>query len=81
MKTEYEKLKWGEESGATDIEIALLDKYKQVPQDKFYHGVACSITNSNFVRVFYGSEDGSDDKIISPNVFNKKFKVTNIIFN
>lgn len=78
--TEYEKLKWGEENGASTIEIALLDEFKQIPKDRFYHGVACSIPNTNFIRVFYGSDNGVDDKIVTINFFNKNFKVTNIIF-
>lgn len=77
--TEFEKLCWAEKNGAHTIEITLLDKFKQVPEDLFYHGCAYTI-NNKFLRVFYGSEDGSDDKIVSKNIFNKKFKVTNILF-
>jgi hypothetical protein len=77
--TEFEKVCWAEENEANTIEIALLDEFKQVPKNLFYHGCASTI-NNKFIKVYYGSDDGRDDKIVSKNIFNKKFKVTNIIF-
>lgn len=32
--------------------------------------------SSHGVAVFYGSDDGSDDKVITPRQFNRNFKVT-----
>lgn len=31
------------------------------------------------VAVFYGSDDGKDDKIVSPGVFNEEFCITAIL--
>ena len=33
-------------------------------------------TCSSGIAVFYGADDGSEDKVISPRVFNRGFKIT-----
>ena len=63
--TEYEKLILLERVAHT-IEIAERSTGKV--------GVAQSFENR--VSVFYGEEDGSDDKIICPLVFNRDFRIT-----
>ena len=40
-------------------------------------GVANSYNGQ--VAVFYGADDGSDDKIVYPDTFSKEFKITAII--
>ena len=63
--TEYEKLILLERVAHT-IEIAERSTGKV--------GVAQSFENR--VSVFYGEEDGSDDKIVSPPIFNRDFRIT-----
>lgn len=63
--TEYEKLLILEQVAHT-IEIAERSTGKV--------GVAQSFENR--VSVFYGEDDGSDDKIICPLVFNRDFRIT-----
>lgn len=77
--TEYEKLRWGEENGAENIEIAILATDGSVPKDLSQHGCACSSPEGN-VNIYYGREDGADDKTITIKTFNEKIKVTNINF-
>ena len=77
--TEYEKLRWGEENGAENIEIAILAADGSVPKDLSQHGCACSSPEGN-VNIYYGKEDGADDKTITIKTFNEKIKVTNINF-
>ena len=47
--------------------------------NKHYQGCACTSENKQ-VWVFYGCENGEDDKIISPDEFNKNWVITNILF-
>ncbi len=68
--TEYEKLIIAEQIAHT-IEIVEWSTGKT--------GVAQSCTNG--VRVFYGADDGSDDKTISPQMFNKEFRITAAILS
>lgn len=77
--TEYEKLRWGEEHGAENIEIAILAVDGSVPKDLSQHGCACSSPEGN-VNIYYGKENGADDKTITIKTFNEKIKVTNINF-
>lgn len=63
--TEYEKLLILEQVAHT-IEITERSTGKV--------GVAQSFENR--VSVFYGEDDGSDDKIIYPLVFNRDFRIT-----
>ena len=77
--TEYEKLRWGEENGAENIEIAILAADGSVPKDLSQHGCACSSPEGN-VNIYYGRENGADDKTITIKTFNEKIKVTNINF-
>lgn len=45
------------------------------------HGViSVSEQNPNMIWVFYGNDDGSDDKIIDRNTFNEKFIIESISF-
>lgn len=43
-------------------------------------GVA-NTTAAGKVAVFYGAEDGSDDKIVTPEEFSRNFYITGIIEN
>jgi len=63
--TEYQKLIIAEQIAHT-VEIIEPQTGKTGVANISPHGVA----------VFYGSDDGSDDKIISPQQFNRNFKVT-----
>ena len=77
--TEYEKLRWGEENGAQNIEIAILAIDGSITKDLSQHGGACSSPEGN-VNIYYGREDGADDKTITIKTFNENIKVTNINF-
>lgn len=45
------------------------------------HGVISLLEqNPNMIWVFYGNDDGSDDKIIDRNTFNEKFIIESISF-
>ena len=77
--TEYEKLRWGEENGAENIEIVILAIDGSIPKDLSQHGCACSSPEGN-VNIYYGRENGADDKTITIKTFNEKIKVTNINF-
>ena len=45
------------------------------------HGVISLLEqNPNMIWVFYGNDDGSDDKIIDRNTFNEKFIIESILF-
>ena len=45
------------------------------------HGVIGLLEqNPNMIWVFYGNDDGSDDKIIDRNTFNEKFIIESISF-
>lgn len=63
--TEYEKLITVEQVAHT-VEIAECLTGKT--------GVANTCAGG--VAVFYGAEDGSDDKIITPRTFSRQFKIT-----
>ena len=63
--TEYEKLKLAEASCHT-IEIRERATGKE--------GVANSCARG--VEVWYGADDGSDDKIVSPEEFSRDFEIT-----
>ena len=63
--TEYQKLVFAEQIAHT-VEIVELRTGKTGVVKIFPYGVA----------VFYGSDDGSDDKVITPRQFNRNFKVT-----
>lgn len=66
MITEFAKLIKAEEMGVTvEIKMNGVEVY----------GVATPIGN-NAVKVYYGKDDGSDDKIISAEEFNKNWQVT-----
>ena len=78
--SEYQKLLIAEAMEATEIEIAKKDKMGfPILNNKHYQGCACTSENKQ-VWVFYGCENGEDDKIISPDEFNKNWVVTNILF-
>lgn len=78
--SEYQKLLIAEAMEATTIEIAKKDKMGfPILNNKYYQGCACT-SNDKQVWVFYGNETGEDDKVISPNEFNKNWVITNIIF-
>ena len=63
--TEYQKLKQAERIAHT-IEIVELQTGKKGVANTCPLGVA----------VFYGADDGSDDKIVTPQKFNRHFKIT-----
>ena len=45
------------------------------------HGVISLLEqNPDMIWVFYGNDDGSDDKIIDRNTFNEKFIIESILF-
>ena len=71
MRTEFTKLTNGEEMGASTVEIKM--------RGTNTYGVAVS-TDDDRVAVYYGNDDGSDDKIISVEEFNKNWQVTSILF-
>ena len=66
--TEYAKLVLAEQTCHT-IEIREKATGKE--------GVANSCTEG--VEVFYGADDGSDDKVISPDVFSEEFEIIAMI--
>lgn len=68
--TEYEKLIIAEQIAHT-VEIVERSTRKK--------GVAQSCANG--VRVFYGADDGSEDKTISPKMFDKEFRITAAILS
>ncbi len=63
--TEYQKLLWAERIAHT-VEIVEPETGKK--------GVAA--THPDGVAVFYGADDGSDDKVFTPVEFEHRFKVT-----
>ena len=71
MRTEFAKLTNGEEMGASTVEIKM--------RGTNMYGVAVS-TDDDRVAVYYGNDDGSDDKIISAEEFNTNWQVINIFF-
>ena len=71
MRTEFTKLTNAEEMGASTVEIKMRGTNTS--------GVAVS-TDDNRVAVYYGNDDGSDDKIISAEEFNANWQVINIFF-
>ena len=68
--TEYEKLIIAEQIAHT-VEI--------VERSTGKTGVANSCIGR--VKVFYGADDGSDDKTVSPQIFNRKFRITAAILS
>lgn len=66
--TEFERLREAEKTCHT-IEIRERATGKE--------GVAG--THPEGVAVFYGAEDGSDDKVISPEEFNRDFEITHML--
>ena len=66
--TEYAKLVLAEQSCHT-IEIREKDTGKE--------GVANSCEDG--VELFYGADDGSDDKVVSAEEFNRDFEITAMI--
>lgn len=71
MRTEFTKLTSAEKIGASIVEIKM--------RDTNMYGVASSV-NDDRVAVYYGNDDGSDDKIISTEEFNANWQVTSIFF-
>ena len=71
MRTEFTKLTNAEEIGASIVEIKM--------RDANTYGVASSV-GIDRVAVYYGNDDGSDDKIISAEEFNTNWQVTSIFF-
>ena len=71
MRTEFIKLTNAEEMGASTVEIKM--------RGTNIYGVAVS-TDDDRVAVYYGNDDGSDDKIISAEEFNANWQVINIFF-
>ena len=67
--TAYDQLVQGEVAGAHTIEI----RHKESGAD----GVAS--TCGELVSVWYGADDGSDDKTITPAQFNDDFEVTAVL--
>lgn len=63
--TEYERLCRTEELFAT-IEI----------REKETGKIGIASINKGNVELFYGADDGSDDKVISPEQFNRDFEIT-----
>lgn len=63
--TEYEKLVRLEQVAHT-IEIV----------ERATGKIGVAQTFGEGVSVFYGEEDGSDDKIVSPSIFNRDFRIT-----
>lgn len=72
MITEFIKLTNAEVMGATTVEIKM--------RGTNTYGVAASIYDEKKVAVYYGNDDGSDDKIISAEEFNTNWKVVTILF-
>ena len=72
MITEFIKLTNAEIMGATTVEVKL--KCTNI------HGVATSLYDDKKVKVYYGNDDGSDDKMISAEEFNANWQVTSILF-
>lgn len=68
--TETKKLMYAERNHAHTVEIREKSTGKS--------GVAMTVPNG--IRLNYGADDGSDDKIISPEVFNLDFIITAIIY-
>ena len=68
--TEYEKLIIAEQIAHT-VEI--------VERSTGKTGVANS--RASRVEVFYGADDGSDDKAVSPKMFDKEFRITAAILS
>lgn len=66
--TEYEKLVLAENYCHT-IEI----------QEKMTGKEGVANTTPNGVAVFYGADDGSDDKVISPEDFSRDFEITYMV--
>ena len=78
--SEYQKLLIAEAMEATTIEIVKRDEVGlPILNDKYYQGCACTADDKK-VWVFYGNENGEDDKVISPDEFNKNWVITNILF-
>lgn len=71
MRTEFTKLTNAEAMGATTVEIKM--------RGTNIYGAAVS-TDDDRVAVYYGNDDGSDDKIISAEEFNTNWKVVTILF-
>lgn len=71
MITEFTKLTNAEKIGASIVEIKM--------RGTNMYGVASSV-NDDRVAVFYGNDDGSDDKIISAEEFNTNWQVISIFF-
>ncbi len=63
--TEYQKLKRAEKIAHTVEVIELLTGKR---------GVANTCPSG--VAVFYGADDGSDDRTVTPREFNQNFKIT-----
>ena len=77
---EYQKLLIAEAMEAQTIEIAKRNKMGfPILNNKHYQGCACT-SDDKKVWVFYGDKNGEDDKVISPDEFNKNWVITNIIF-
>lgn len=68
--TSYEQLLEAESNKADTVEIREISTGKE--------GIASTCADGT-VFVFYGADDGSDDKVISADEFSSQFEVTNII--
>lgn len=69
--TETKKLLYAERNHAHTIEILELSTGKT--------GVAMTVPNG--IRLNYGADDGSDDKTVTPETFNREFIITGVIYS
>jgi len=67
--TPYDTLKHAEEEGHATIEI----------REKSTGKTGVANTYGDSVMVFYGADDGSDDKTVRPEEFNRDFEITAIV--
>lgn len=69
--TETKKLLYAEQNHAHTVEI----------REKSTGKIGVAMTVPNGIRLNYGADDGSDDKTVSPEVFNRDFIITAVIYN
>ena len=68
----YAQLLDAENRGCHTIDIREISTEKDGVANTCYDGK---------VAVFYGADDGSDDAVISPEEFNRRFEITGVIKN
>ena len=68
--SEIQILLWAERNGAETVEIRENDTGKT--------GIAESCPEG--IRLFYGADDGSDDKTVTTSAFNRDFTVYHIVW-